>query len=51
MTENADVQGLQSKAEARLARLKAENLVTRIAVPQPVRRLADRTTMHRAISV
>jgi hypothetical protein len=32
MTENADVQGLQSKAEARLARLKEENLVTRIAV-------------------
>ena len=32
MTQNADVQGLQSKAEARLASLKEERLVTRIAV-------------------
>jgi hypothetical protein len=32
MTQDADVQGLQSKAEARLASLKDEKLVTRIAV-------------------
>jgi hypothetical protein len=32
MTQNADVQGLQSKAEARLALLKEEKLVTRISV-------------------
>jgi hypothetical protein len=32
MTQNADVQGLQSKAEVRLASLKDEKLVTRIAV-------------------
>ena len=32
MTQDADTQGLQSKAEARLAPLKAEKLVTRIAV-------------------
>jgi hypothetical protein len=32
MTQNSDVQGLQSKAEARLAALKDEKLVTRIAV-------------------
>lgn len=32
MTQNIDVQGLQSKAEARLASLKDEKLVTRIAV-------------------
>jgi hypothetical protein len=32
MTQNADVQGLQSKAEARLASLRDEKLVTRIAV-------------------
>jgi hypothetical protein len=32
MTENTDVQELQSKAEARLAALKDEKLVTRIAV-------------------
>jgi hypothetical protein len=32
MTQNGDVQGLQSRAEARLAALKAERLVTRIAV-------------------
>ena len=32
MTQNTDVQGLQSKAEARLASLKEEKLVTRIAV-------------------
>jgi hypothetical protein len=32
MTQNTDVQGLQSKAEERLAALKDEKLVTRIAV-------------------
>jgi hypothetical protein len=32
MTHNMDAQGLQSKAEARLASLKDEKLVTRIAV-------------------
>ncbi len=32
MTQNTDVQGLQSKAEARLAALREEKLVTRIAV-------------------
>lgn len=32
MTQDGDVQGLQSKAEARLASLKDEKLVTRIAV-------------------
>jgi len=32
MTQDADVQGLQSKAESRLASLKDERLVTRIAV-------------------
>ena len=32
MTKDVDVQGLQSKAEARLASLKEEKLVTRIAV-------------------
>ncbi len=32
MTQNSDAQGLQSKAEARLAALKDEKLVTRIAV-------------------
>jgi ribosomal protein L15 len=32
MTQNTDVQGLQSRAEARLASLKQEKLVTRIAV-------------------
>ena len=32
MTQNIDAQGLQSKAEARLASLKGEKLVTRIAV-------------------
>jgi hypothetical protein len=32
MTQDTDVQGLQSKAEARLASLKDEKLVTRIAV-------------------
>ena len=32
MTQGADTQELQSKAEARLAPLKAEGLVTRIAV-------------------
>ena len=32
MTQDADVQGLQSKAESRLASLKNEKLVTRIAV-------------------
>jgi hypothetical protein len=32
MTQDADTQGLQSKAEARLASLKEEKLVTRIAV-------------------
>ena len=32
MTQNTDVQGLQSRAEARLAALKQEKLVTRIAV-------------------
>ena len=32
MTQDANVQGLQSKAEARLALLKEEQLVTRIAV-------------------
>ena len=32
MTDNTDAQGLQSKAEARLASLKDEKLVTRIAV-------------------
>jgi hypothetical protein len=32
MTQNTDVQGLQSKAEACLAPLKEEKLVTRIAV-------------------
>jgi hypothetical protein len=32
MTPNRDVQELQSKAEARLASLKEEKLVTRIAV-------------------
>lgn len=32
MTQDTDVQGLQSKAEARLAALKEEKLVTRIAV-------------------
>jgi hypothetical protein len=32
MTQNTDVQGLQSRAEARLASLKEEKLVTRIAV-------------------
>lgn len=32
MTQKADVQGLQSNAESRLASLKEEKLVTRIAV-------------------
>jgi len=32
MTQNSDAQGLQSKAEARLADLKNEKLVTRISV-------------------
>jgi hypothetical protein len=32
MTQNTGVRGLQSKAEARLAPLREENLVTRIAV-------------------
>jgi hypothetical protein len=32
MTQDVDPQGLQSKAEARLASLKQEKLVTRIAV-------------------
>ena len=32
MTQNTDVQGLQDKAEVRLAALKREKLVTRIAV-------------------
>jgi hypothetical protein len=32
MTQNTDAQGLQSKAEARLAPLKEEKLVTRIAI-------------------
>ena len=32
MMQNIDAQGLQSKAEARLASLKEEKLVTRIAV-------------------
>jgi len=32
MTQNTDVQGLQVKAEARLASLKKEKLVTRISV-------------------
>src|SRR5258705_13455846 len=32
MTQDADVQGLQRKAESRLASLKNEKLVTRIAV-------------------
>jgi hypothetical protein len=32
MTPNTDVQGLQGKAEARLAVLQKEKLVTRIAV-------------------
>jgi len=32
MTQDTDVRGLQSKAEARLAALKQEKLVTRIAV-------------------
>jgi hypothetical protein len=32
MTQDTDTQGLQSKAEARLASLKEEKLVTRIAV-------------------
>jgi hypothetical protein len=32
MRQNTDVQGLQSRAEARLAALKEEKLVTRIAV-------------------
>jgi hypothetical protein len=32
MTKDVDVEGLQSKAEARLASLKEEKLVTRIAV-------------------
>jgi hypothetical protein len=32
MMQNTDTQGLQSKAEARLASLKEEKLVTRIAV-------------------
>ena len=32
MTQNTDVEGLQSKAEARLATLKQEKLVTRISV-------------------
>jgi hypothetical protein len=32
MTQNTDVQGLQSRAEARLAALKQEKLVTRIAI-------------------
>ena len=32
MRQNADVQGLQNKAEVRLASLKDEKLVTRIAV-------------------
>ena len=32
MTQNTDVQGLQSKAEARLAALTEERLVTRISV-------------------
>jgi hypothetical protein len=32
MTQNSDVQGLQDKAEARLAALKQEKLVTRIAI-------------------
>lgn len=32
MTQSPDVQGLQSKAEARLAALKDEKLVTRIGV-------------------
>jgi len=32
MTQSTDVQGLQAKAEARLAALKDEKLVTRISV-------------------
>ena len=32
MMQNADAQGLQSEAEARLASLKQEKVVTRIAV-------------------
>jgi len=32
MTQSADVQGLQARAEARLAALKDEHLVTRISV-------------------
>jgi hypothetical protein len=32
MTQTTDVQGLQSKAEARLAALREERLVTRISV-------------------
>jgi hypothetical protein len=32
MTQNTEIQGLQSRAEARLAALKQEKLVTRIAV-------------------
>jgi ribosomal protein L15 len=32
MTQNTDAQGLQSNAEARLASLKDEKLVTRVAV-------------------
>jgi hypothetical protein len=32
MTQNTEVQGLQSKAEARLAALKEEKLVTRVSV-------------------
>jgi len=32
MMQNTDTQGLQSKSEARLASLKEEKLVTRIAV-------------------
>jgi hypothetical protein len=32
MTPNTDIQGLQGKAEARLAALREEKLVTRIAV-------------------
>ena len=43
MTPNTDVQGLQSKAETRLASLKAEKLVTRIGVLSTLRGQGETT--------
>ncbi len=56
--QNTDTQGLQSKAEARLASLKDEKLVTRIAVLSTslgqgkiTRRLMDRHVDRNAQNV